>query len=227
MKENINANNNTICVFEYHNEEKTNNFLSNNKNEGMITNFKEIENVKNICSESLDLYYVTKNNKGYQLILSNYIASLLSEENIIDITVNFSAKNVLTKDKAYLSTGVVDLPQIDLDDQFVKLATGGARKFAFLLTEKGKLFIYGENVNGVLGYDVTNDNLTKFERQTKLDKLESKIIEIKCGYLFAVLRCENGNCYVSRKIINEVKEKIRNGESLEQISLILTVLIIV
>ncbi|KAL9645888.1 hypothetical protein ABK040_003618 [Willaertia magna] len=197
MKEN--NTNNTFCVFEFQNE--TNNFHSNNKNENLKTNFTEIENVKSICNESADLFYVTTNDKAYQLIEGNFIPRCLNKESsdygndIIDVTVNFGEKNILTRDKVYLTSDTVDLPEIDLDDKFVKLSTGASKKFAFLLTEKGKIFIHGENVNGVFGCDVKK--LTKFERQTKLDKLENKIVEIKCGYLFAVLRCENGNCYGS------------------------------
>ncbi|KAL9645881.1 hypothetical protein ABK040_003611 [Willaertia magna] len=190
MKEN-NTNSNTICVFEFQNE--THDFNSNNKNEGMITNFKEVENVKNICWDSYNFYYVTTNNHGYQLVGNSSV--ILNENNIIDISVNFGEKNILTRDKVYLTKKLVDLPEIDLDDKFIKLATGDTKKFAFLLTERGKIFIHGENVNGVFGCDVKK--LSKFERQTKLDKLESKIVEIKCGYLFAILRCENGDCYGS------------------------------
>ncbi|KAL9645884.1 hypothetical protein ABK040_003614 [Willaertia magna] len=199
MKEN--NTNNTFCVFEFQNE--TNNFHSNNKNENLKTNFTEIENVKSICGESADLFYVTTNNKAYQLIEGNFISCCLNKESsdygndIIDVTVNFGEKNILTRDKVYLTSDTLDLPEIDLDDKFIKLSTGASKKFAFLLTEKGKVFIYGKNVNGVLGCDTSEDNLTKFEKQTKLEKLENKIVEIKCGYLFAILRCENGDCYGS------------------------------
>ncbi|KAL9648289.1 hypothetical protein ABK040_001706 [Willaertia magna] len=136
--------NNTVCVFEF--QKETNNFHSNNnnKNENLKTNFTDIENVKIICNESADLFYVTTNNKAYQLIEGNFIPRCLNKESsvygndIIDVTVNFGDKNILTRQFVYLTSGTVDLPEIDLDDKVVKLATGASKKFAFLLTGKVK-----------------------------------------------------------------------------------------
>ncbi|KAL9645877.1 hypothetical protein ABK040_003607 [Willaertia magna] len=203
----MNFNNNTsiaVCVFEFQNE----NFHSNNKNENLKTDFKEIETVKSLCNGSDNLLYVTTNNKGYQLLQKKFISCCLNQENIIDVndnyiidvTDNYGNINVLTRNKVYLNSFsrscIVDLPEIDFDDKFIKLATG-AKNFAFLLTEKGKVFIYGENVSGVFGCDISSDNLIEFERLTKLDKLESKIVEIKCGFNFCVIKCENGDSYGS------------------------------
>ncbi|KAL9645894.1 hypothetical protein ABK040_003624 [Willaertia magna] len=202
MKETMITN---ICHFEFNKEKNC--FLSN---KDVVTNFTEIENVKNCCCESSSLFYITNSGSAYKVKAyynkteNNNSSVLLNEKNVIDINVHFGRTNILTREKAYVkvtNSGVseIDLPEIDTtNDRFIRLASGD-RKFVFLLTENGKVFICGENNNGVFGCKIENDNqLTKFVKHKELEeKIKSKIIDIQCGHLFAIIRCKNGDCYAT------------------------------
>ncbi|KAL9653129.1 hypothetical protein ABK040_006346 [Willaertia magna] len=174
------------------------NIINNNKK--LTSDFPEIEKSENIYCDGSELLYFTKNYKAYSIKPSTPKSSLLNDkqENIKNIIIGFGQKYILTTKKVYLSNGTVNLPEIENDDEIIKLCTSGCNKFAFLFTAKGNIYIYGENVNGVLGIgnNYTTSTFTEFTKLTTIvEDLPNKIIDLKCGYLFAILRCENGDCY--------------------------------
>ena len=62
--------------------------------------------------------------------------------------------------------------------------------------EMGKVYVYGKNISGVFGLGTDHDmNLTKFTFHEFLSSLPSPVVDIEMGYLFAVVRCKNGDCY--------------------------------
>ncbi|KAL9642440.1 hypothetical protein ABK040_014282 [Willaertia magna] len=184
--------NNNILTIEYNNNEKQ--FLINNKN----PRFKNIKNLTSIyCDMPNNLNYVTKDGTGYTVKPGNLSSEPLSHKNVLSIGGTHGAL-ILTKDKLKVNENTeIDLPIIDSDDQFIKVLSSSLQTFYFLLTLNGKIFIYGENPDCVLGISNSHIKFNNFTLHPNLEHVSSKIIDLKCGYLFSILRCENGDCYGS------------------------------
>ncbi|KAL9645878.1 hypothetical protein ABK040_003608 [Willaertia magna] len=185
------------CLFEY--SDKTESFLLNNFNENQ-THFINHKEINKIICEYPDLYVITKNNKFYRVDLKEGKLIFL-DENVISATVIFATCNYLTQDHVVLNRKKLNnLPQLEQDDKFINFVTPGQLTCCFLLTEKGNVFIYGVNTYGIFGCKTikNNNEITSFVKHTELEeKITSKIVDIKCGYSFCVIRCENGECYGS------------------------------
>ncbi|KAL9656971.1 hypothetical protein ABK040_007060 [Willaertia magna] len=182
----------------------------------MTSDFIDIHEIENIFSKECELYYFTKNKQAFQLILGNLKSiplfckqstTIINNENnenmttnkekIINAVYSFGEKSFLTTNKVYISNKEIELPKIDVDDKLIKLIVNDNKTSAFLLTEKGQLFIYGENQYGILGIGKSGYVYSKFTKHVIQKEIKNKIIDLKCGYLFSVLRCENGDCYGS------------------------------
>ncbi|KAL9657857.1 hypothetical protein ABK040_009446 [Willaertia magna] len=156
--------------------------------------FPNVKNLKSLyCDIPSTLGYVTKDGVGYIVKKGN--CETLSQKNILSFESEYGLNKILTKDKAKVKNGEVNLPFIDIDDQFVKIISSNHQTFYFLLTKNGKVFIYGDNPDCVLGISDATKKFNEFTLHPKLEHVKSKIVDIKCGYLFSVLRCENGDCY--------------------------------
>ncbi|KAL9650585.1 hypothetical protein ABK040_004801 [Willaertia magna] len=184
--------NNNILTIEYNNNEKQ--FLINNKN----ARFKNINNLTSVyCDMPNNLNYVTKDGTGYIVKPGNKSSEPLSHKNVLSIGGTHGAL-ILTKDKLKVNENTeIDLPIIDSDDQFIQVLSSSLQTFYFLLTLNGKIFIYGENPDCVLGISNSHIKFNNFTLHPNLEHVSSKIIDLKCGYLFSILRCENGDCYGS------------------------------
>ncbi|KAL9645871.1 hypothetical protein ABK040_003601 [Willaertia magna] len=184
--------------FEY--SDKTKSFINFNENQNELINHNEINQI--IC-EFPHLYFITKNNKLYRIVLEDGKV-VFQKENVISATSIYGQCNYLTQNVVILkNNNLINLPQQVLDknnDKFVKFAVIGSSYANFLLTEKGKVYIYGQNSYGVFGCKnlEIDEHVTKFTKHKELEKkMTSKIVDIKCGYNFCVIKCENGNCYGS------------------------------
>ncbi|KAL9645887.1 hypothetical protein ABK040_003617 [Willaertia magna] len=187
-------------LFEYSDKTKsisTNNF---NENHNQTTFINHNEKIHKIFWEFSNLLHITKNNNLYRIGLDENKSSLL-DENVISVISCYENCNYLKKDKVIFNKSSINLPQLDLNDKIIDFTSLGSSSCCFLLTEMGKVFIYGRNDYGVLGFTSQinkGQQLDHFVKHTELEeKMKSKIIEIKCGYNFCVIRCENGNSYGS------------------------------
>ncbi|KAL9649052.1 hypothetical protein ABK040_008429 [Willaertia magna] len=188
---------NKSCIFSY--SKKTKNF--NNKNHDFNNeNFIEHKEINKIIWEFPHLYFITKNNKLYRIEITEG-GAIFEKENIISITSSFSKYNYLTQNRVILKNdNEINLPQLDVNDKIINFATTGDLTCCFLLTERGKVFIYGLNGYGIFGCKSLKEGqeITSFMEHTELEeKIKSKIVDIKCGYSFCVIKCENGDCYGS------------------------------
>ncbi|KAL9647258.1 hypothetical protein ABK040_012610 [Willaertia magna] len=202
---NNNAVNHNI-IFTKHN-------LLNNKKE--IT-FENLENIKTILYNNTDtIIYVTTNGKSFTInrqdginknvlnICENKSLQNLKDNNEIFIygcDVNFGKIKLVTNCGILIGDKFIKLPELEIGDKFKKLISSGRHAFVFLLTEMGKVYIYGENIDGALGISNSNNkNLQNLKNEFILhpDLINFKIEDLHCGYLFTVFRCENGNCYGS------------------------------
>ncbi|KAL9653550.1 hypothetical protein ABK040_000470 [Willaertia magna] len=121
-------------IFEYSNEIKS--FLVNDKNENIISDFKELENIEIIYSDLNSLYYITKENKCYYSDINDLKFSLINnKENIIDIYTDFKKVTFLTNLFVKNDKIELNLPEIDKDDKFIKFSLFGTNNIAYLLTE--------------------------------------------------------------------------------------------
>ncbi|KAL9650442.1 hypothetical protein ABK040_004666 [Willaertia magna] len=182
-------------VFEY--SDKTKSFLLNNFNENQ-TNFIDYKEVNKVLCEYPNLFYITKNNEVYRIEPEGNKTYL--KDNVISITSSYGQCNFLTNNQVILKNTPLDLPQLDKDDKCINIASTGSSNCCFLLTEKGKVYIYGKNDYGILGCKnlTANQRINNFTKHTELEEnIKSKIIDIKCGYNFCVIKCEDGNCYGS------------------------------
>ena len=60
----------------------------------------------------------------------------------------------------------------------------------------GKVYYYGKNSNGIFGITGGTDvDYDGFHFHSFLSNLQSPIVDFECGYLFAVARSKNGDCY--------------------------------
>ncbi|KAL9653611.1 hypothetical protein ABK040_000528 [Willaertia magna] len=175
-------------IFEYSNEIKS--FLVNDKNENIISDFKELENIEIIYSDLNSLYYITKENKCYYCDINDLKFNLFNNENIIDIFTSNKKVTFLTNLFVKNDKIEVNLPEIDKDDKFIKFSLFGANNIAYLLTGKGKLYCY---------HFIVKTNV-KYEKVKEVDRIPNKVIDVKCGYSFVIIRCENGDCYVDGDI---------------------------
>ncbi|KAL9645880.1 hypothetical protein ABK040_003610 [Willaertia magna] len=186
------------CIFEY--SDKTNSFINFNENQNSFLNYNN--KINKIISEFPNLFFITKNNNFYRVDLKEEEGrAILEKENVISATSVFSSYNYLTENHVILKNNkVIDLPQLDEDDKFVNFVTTGDLSCCFLLTERGKVYFHGINVYGIFGCTTLqkDEKITSFVKHTELEeKITSKIVDIKCGYSFCVIRCENGDCYGS------------------------------
>ncbi|KAL9656790.1 hypothetical protein ABK040_004327 [Willaertia magna] len=200
-------------VFEFSLKTKT--FIVNDKiDENNICIFTDLENVEKIYCGGSYLYYFTKN-KVYRLQNASFDAELMDKENIIDIvdTPGFPNEwtNILTNDKVFFGNYTINLPKLENNDKFIKLCTGGTRQFAFLLTSRGKIYIYGSN-DVVLGYSDLKRKSNKFVNLKQAENIPHKIVDIKCAHSFVVLRCENGDCYASGYNYFKISAESKNKE---------------
>ncbi|KAL9641716.1 hypothetical protein ABK040_007394 [Willaertia magna] len=117
--------------------------LKNHFNLNTFPDYNKISFVRN--GSKNNLFYLTKDGKGYTVNQENVelinedeeITNLDIYENLLQIVKKDIVCNVLENGK------IINLPKID--DKFVKII--GNTVFAFLLTEKGKVFSIGENVD--------------------------------------------------------------------------------
>ncbi|KAL9645875.1 hypothetical protein ABK040_003605 [Willaertia magna] len=148
--------------------DKTKSFINFNENQNSFLNYNN--KINKIIWEFPNLFFITKNNKFYRVNLKEKEGkAILEKENVISATISaFSNYNYLTQNHVILKNiNLIDLPP--------------------LLDEDDK----------IINFETTGDLsccllLTELE-----EKITSKIVEIKCGYTFCVIRCENGDCHGS------------------------------
>ncbi|KAL9642113.1 hypothetical protein ABK040_007119 [Willaertia magna] len=162
-------------------------FVNTSPFEYELPSFEDINDLKSIYSDTNSLNYITNNGKGYK-VTSTGSAFLLED-------VIFLGNSILQKDRVSFDFRFLDLPQIDSNDTFYKIISKIKQKFCFLLTSNGNIFIYGTNTEFVFGIPVNDLKFDKFTLHPNLKHVTSKIIDIKCGQSFSILRCENGDCY--------------------------------
>ncbi|KAL9651963.1 hypothetical protein ABK040_000306 [Willaertia magna] len=175
-------------------EYKSKEFLINDK-----SSFLNINKFKNMhCDITDTLTYVTNDGMGY-IVKRGYPFLKTAREKDKDILYFINELNefgvILFKHKVRIENKEINLPVIDCNDKFIQISCSSHKSFYFLLTANGKVFIYGVNADHALGILQFNENFKKFTLHPKLDHIKSKVVDIKCGYLFSVLRCENGDCY--------------------------------
>ncbi|KAL9657876.1 hypothetical protein ABK040_009463 [Willaertia magna] len=116
---------------------------------------------------------------------------------------------ILTKDKVILkginygeesSTYECEFKLPMIKDQFIKLASENGL-LIFLLTSTGKLFIRGSF--HLMAYGILKDlEFNEFTLYPYLENVTNKIIDVKCGQTFCVIRCENGDCFGAGECYN-------------------------
>ncbi|KAG2378973.1 hypothetical protein C9374_007611 [Naegleria lovaniensis] len=137
--------------------------------------------------------------------LTNVSNFLDENERVIAVEVTSSKRVVLTNKRLFVldfhtsqpGEGI-PLPVLqDPLDRFKFVRCSSRADFFFVGTEMGKVYCYGRNSNEIFGNDCAGreETLTTFRLQEFLSSLPSPVDDIECGYLFAVARCKNGDCF--------------------------------
>ncbi|KAL9641707.1 hypothetical protein ABK040_007385 [Willaertia magna] len=163
-----------------------------------LNSFPDINKIAHVHNNTTNtLFYLTKDGKAY-IVEDKRIHLLNENEEIKALDAHYSNHLIVKKDAAYniLDNNCVKLPIIESDDKFIKIISSGKRCFVFLLTEKGKVFGIGENIDEIFGKDGQFIKKNEFTLLNNLlDTVTSKIVDIQCGYTCCTVRCENGDCY--------------------------------